>query len=140
MIQKLKKKERKNEMKETIKNFPTVLKKYIDAIMKMNFGELMIHFFELLILLVIASFLYIPIGLLKDILFTVFTFFTFEASEALNVVVDLIIKVLSFLFSACCFIYMFTKRYEELKKEKREVSKQEQGKPSLEEIDLPKEK
>lgn len=127
-------------MKETVKNFPSVLKQYIDAIMKMNFGELLLHFIELLILLLIASFLYIPIGLLKDMLFSIFAFFTFSASDTLNLVVDLIIKVCSFIASLYCFLYMFTKRYEELKKEKKKDSSFTQNQSFAEEIDLPKEK
>ena len=98
-------------MKQTIKNFPGVLKKYIDAIMKMNFGELLVHFFELLILLLIAAFLYVPIGLLKEILFSVLVFFSFQAGDTLNNVVDLIINLCSFVAFFLAFLYMFKKLY-----------------------------
>lgn len=129
-------------MKQIIKNFPGTLKKYIDAIMKMNFGELLVHFFELLILLLIAAFLYVPIGLLKEILFSIFVFFSFQAGDTLNNVVDLIINLFSFVAFFFAFIYMFTKRYEDLRREQeKEVSLlQEQEQKQVEEPELPKER
>ena len=129
-------------MLKTIKEFPGVLKKYIDAIMKMTFGELLVHFFELLILLLIASFLYIPIGLLKDLLFSIFVFFSFQAGDTLNNIVDLIIKVCSFIAFFLVFVYMFTKRYEALRKEqeKEENPVQIPEENKMEETELPKER
>lgn len=101
-------------MKKNIKEFGSNLKKYIDHIMKLGFGELFFHFVELVIVVLIACFVYIPIGLIQDLLFSVLGIVT-DVPTTIGLIINLIFSILSAVLAASAFMYMFNRRYEDLK-------------------------
>lgn len=136
-------------MKEYLKKFFKNVKSYIDYIMKLGFKDLFVNFVEIIVLVILASLIYLPIGLIDDLLFQVISI-VINSSVIFVKIYDLIFSILSAILAMFAFIYMFNKRYEDIEKirnNKNDVSrlkleKNDKAKQNvvLEEIELPKKK
>ena len=136
-------------MKEYLKKFFKNVKSYIDYIMKLGFKDLFVHFVEIIVLVILASLIYLPIGLIDDLLFQVISI-VINSSVIFVKIYDLIFSILSAILAIFAFIYMFNIRYEDIEKirnNKNDVSrlkleKDDKAKQNvvLEEIELPKKK
>ena len=136
-------------MKEYLKKFFKNVKSYIDYIMKLGFKDLFVNFVEIIVLVILASLIYLPIGLIDDLLFQVISI-VINSSVIFVKIYDLIFSILSAILAMFAFIYMFNKRYEDIEKirnNKNDVSrlkleKDDKAKQNvvLEEIELPKKK
>ena len=123
-------------MVSLLKSFGKSFKDYIDYIVKVSFGELIFHFFELLILILIALFVYVPLSVLEDVIWSLISLFNTDFSGVFTVVCN-VINALVALFA---FIYVFNKRYEDIKNapkgEKKEKVKEKDSKKQ--DVELPK--
>ena len=136
-------------MKEYLKKFFKNVKSYIDYIMKLGFKDLFVNFVEIIVLVILASLIYLPIGLIDDLLFQVISI-VINSSVIFVKIYDLIFSILSAILAMFAFIYMFNIRYEDIEKirnNKNDVSrlkleKNDKAKQNvvLEEIELPKKK
>lgn len=136
-------------MKEYLKKFFKNVKSYIDYIMKLGFKDLFVNFVEIIVLVILASLIYLPIGLIDDLLFQVISI-VINSSVIFVKIYDLIFSILSAILAIFAFIYMFNIRYEDIEKirnNKNDVSrlkleKDDKAKQNvvLEEIELPKKK
>ena len=136
-------------MKEYLKKFFKNVKSYIDYIMKLGFKDLFVNFVEIIVLVILASLIYLPIGLIDDLLFQVISI-VINSSVIFVKIYDLIFSILSAILAIFAFIYMFNIRYEDIEKirnNKNDVSrlkleKNDKAKQNvvLEEIELPKKK
>ena len=102
------------------KDFFKNLKNYLSYIMKVGFGELFIQFLTLVIILLISLFVYIPLGLIQDLVVTFFSTIGLTLGETGYLVLNLIFKSVELVVAICCFVYLFNKRYEDFKKAEEE--------------------
>ena len=102
------------------KDFFKNLKNYLSYIMKVGFGELFIQFLTLVIILLISLFVYIPLGLIQDLVVTFFSTIGLTLGETGYLVLNLIFKSVELVIAICCFVYLFNKRYEDFKKSEEE--------------------
>ena len=132
-------------MKKSIKSlfidFGKNFKFYIDYILKLNFGELLVHFIEFVLVVLGALIVYIPIYLVKDLMYTIFSLFG-EYSTIINLVFNILFNIIALVLCILAFLYLFNKRYEDLQneiKQKEENKRKEKSKESISDLDLPKE-
>ena len=131
-------------MFKMLKDFGHTFKKYFDYIMKVSFGELIFHFFELLIIVIISSLIYVPLTAIEDIVWNFVATFTDNISDTFSKGFHLVFLIITFLLAFIAFMYMFTRRYEDIKnaplKEKKAKDKEEEKKEQkeVEQVDLPK--
>ncbi len=128
--------------KEFGKNF----KKYFDYLMTVNFKELFVNTVILLLILVLAAFVFMPLGLIQDLVrnaITMTTEFTGKGDEIFNFVFRLIGTIGFFL----SFIYLFNRRLRDIDAFKEQVDDSIKGKKenykkeeTKEEFDMPKAK
>lgn len=132
-------------MGKLVKSFFKNLKDYLSYIMKVGFGELFIQFLTLVIILLLSCFIYVPIGLIEDIIISAMSFLGQVVSENTYQVLDLIFKIISFICAMFAFMYLFNKRYNDVQKLKNNLknkdnSENDNAKRVVEEVELPKEK
>ncbi len=128
-----------------VKNFIVNLKKYVDYLMKVNFKELFVNVVILFCILVLAAFVYVPVGLVQELVrsfIVIFISFTEVSVKLFNWSFNLISLVLAVL----AFIYLFNKRFSDIEFFKKQVQgKNEKLKIVVdsekgEELELPKSK
>ncbi len=108
-------------MKETFNKFKVNFKKYIDYLMTVNFGELFINVLILLCIIVLSTFIFVPVGLIESLIRDFLSLFITLPSAVLSVyawVFTLISTVLSFL----AFVYLFNKRFEDMDAFKKQIA------------------
>ena len=130
------------KIKEMFKDFGKNFKFYIDYILKLDFGELLIKFFELVIVVLLALIMYIPVYLIREFIYSVLSLLG-NYSVYVNLVIDILINGCALVVCILCFIYFFNRRFEDLQKEiknKEEITRKEKTKKVEEELDLPIEK
>lgn len=132
-----------------IKEFLKNLKQYLNYLMKVGFGDLFIQFIILVIILVLACFVCVPISLIQDIVVSFMDFGGQAISDGLYNSINLVFKIINFVVVMAAFMYLFNKRYDDVKKMEEDLKKQEKVKKKTdndvkkqkpEDIDLPKEK
>lgn len=132
-------------MKEMLNKFKTNFKKYFDYLMTVNFGELFINVLILLCILLLSTFVFIPVGLIESLIRDFIILFVTLPTIVLSIyswIFNLISTVLTFL----AFIYLFNKRFDDIEafkkqlKEKPQVKEENDAKTSEEELELPKTK
>ena len=108
-------------MFKIFKEFPGKFKKYIDHIVTVSFGELLIYLIEILVLiaipLLLASFC---VNLVKDVLYYILLIFM-EGSVIFFRIYD---AIFAFIVAVCVlygFVYLFNRRYVSFEKEIKEV-------------------
>ncbi len=144
---------------EEFKKFFPIGKKYIQYILKLGFKEFFVNVIELLLLVILSCLVYIPIDMLKDVLFKLLIIFI--KSDSFYYIYDLIFNIISACIAIYLFIKFFNKRYEnieEIRKDRKDImySKQSDSKDehkdkgdnkedierrerAMEEFELPKE-
>lgn len=132
-------------MGKLVKSFFKNLKDYLSYIMKVGFGELFVQFLTLVIILLLSCFIYVPIGLIEDIIISAMNFLGQVVNENTYQVFDLVFKIISFICAMFAFMYLFNKRYNDIQKLKNNLknknnSENDNAKRVVEEVELPKEK
>ncbi len=120
-------------IKKMMKDFGGNVKKYIDYIMKLGFGDLFIQFLILVIILVLACFVYVPVGLVQDLLWSIVNIMG-NIPVIVFSIYNIVFSLLSFVLAALAFMYLFNKRYSDVEKEIKEQKDKKEGKS----IELPK--
>lgn len=134
-------------MKEYLSDFIKNGKKYLEYLMKLGFKDLFVNFIEIIMLVILACLVYLPIGIISDLMFQIINIFVVNNAYFLKVY-DLIFSLISAILAVYLFVYMFNKRYaniEILRKEgKVEINnttvRENVKKVDEEEFELPKKK
>lgn len=121
-------------MKEMFKSFWNNLKNYINIIFKLDFGELFVYLLELILVIVTGLLTYIPVSLVKDLIFNIIALFNGNMNIVYNII-NVIFSLISLFVFVVVFIYCFNIRYAELKKNENE--KKAKKNKTDEDIELP---
>jgi len=140
------------------KKFLKVGKHYIGYLMSLGFKDLFINFLGLLLVVGLSLLVYIPVSMIRDILYKIIVIFV-SGSPTLYEVFDLVFTIISAILCILVFVYLFNKRYEDveklknsrsdnlyLNKDKKEKEENEENSFKVrtnevsEELDLPKAK
>ena len=125
-------------MKEMIKKFFKTLKDYINYLMKVDFKELFINTVILICIVILSAFVYIPVGMIKDLLHNLLSIFI-SFNNIFGLIFIWIFNLISAILAILAFMYLFTKRFESIKYNKDQTSKKENTKDKdKENLDLPK--
>lgn len=129
-------------MKKLFVNFKGNFKKYIDYIMSVNFGELFINVLILICILLLSTFVFVPIGMVESIIRDFIGLFC-GMPNFLSSLIKFIFTVISTIVSVLAFVYLFNKRFEDIeafKKQMNEKPGEKVVKKDEEELELPKTK
>lgn len=126
------------------KKFGVNLKKYCDYLMTVNFADLFINVLILICILVLSSFVFMPVGLLKTLIRDFILLFA-EVNGLFLSIFDWIFTLISTILTAFAFVYMFNKRFEDLDTLKKQLNEKTQNNTNVvkedeEELVLPKTK
>ena len=127
-------------MKEMFKNFGKNFKEYISYLMKVGFKELFINVLILFCIIVLATFVYIPVGLVEQLIFDFLKIFGTMPIVVSNIY-HWVFQLISFILAIFAFVYLFNLRFKDVKEKgidtKVEINKKGEEKVTL---DLPKKK
>ena len=130
-------------MKKLFVNFKGNVKKYVDYIMSVDFGELFINVLILLCILLLSTFLFVPVGMVETIIRDFINLF----GGLPNIVYSIyswIFNIISVVLSALAFMYMFNKRFDDIEAFKKQMKEKPESKETKkddkEELELPKAK
>ncbi len=129
-------------MKEMIKKFGINFKKYFDYLMSVNFGDLFVNVLILICILLLSTFVFVPVGLVEGLLRDFIQLFVTLPAVFLNIYAWLF-TLISTLFAVLSFIYLFNKRFEDIeafKKQLKEKPVTKETKKVEEELELLKTK
>ena len=130
-------------MKKMLIDFKKNLKQYIDYLMSVDFGELFINVLILICILLLSTFLFVPVGMIESIIRDFINLFG-DLPNLFYSIYSWLFTVISTIISALAFVYMFNKRFEDIetfkiqmkeKPEEKEIKKDKE-----EELELPKAK
>ena len=107
------------------KKFGTNAKKYCDYLMTVNFTDLFINVLILICILVLSSFVFMPVGLLKTLIRDFILLFM-DVNGTILSVYDWIFTLISTVLTIVAFIYMFNKRFEDLETLKKQLKEKPQ--------------
>ena len=128
------------------KDFGKNFKNYFDYLMIVNFKELFINVVILFCIIVLAAFVFVPVGIIQDLVRSMVTlFYSFSVTgDKLFNIVFLLISTIGFFLA---FIYLFNKRFSDIeafkkqvKDEKRIEKNNSDVKENVEELEMPKTK
>lgn len=130
-----------------LKDFIKNIKKFCTYIVKVDFKELFINTGTLVCYAIMAAFVYLPIGIIRDMLNDFIQFFT-PISGLGGEIYIFIFKLISAVLAILVFIYFFNKRYANIDKEsskdnkekKKDKESKEDKDKNNDDLDLPKEK
>ena len=114
--------------------------------MTVNFKELFINVVILFCIIVLAAFVFVPVGIIQDLVRSMVTlFYSFSVTgDKLFNIVFLLISTIGFFLA---FIYLFNKRFSDIeafkkqvKDEKRIEKNNSDVKENVEELEMPKTK
>lgn len=134
-------------MKEYLIDFIKNGKKYLEYLMKLGFKDLFVNFIEIIMLVILACLVYLPVGIISDLIFQIINIFVVDNVYFLKIY-DLIFSLISAILAVYLFIYMFNKRYADIENLRKE-GKIERNKTIVrenvknieeEEFELPKKK
>lgn len=125
-----------------INNFFKNVKEYAKYLMKVDFKALFANTVILLCIIVIAAFVYIPVGIVEDLIRS-FLEVTFGMSGVIVAIYSWIFKVIGAACSILAFMWLFNYRFNYVENEVTDpfngsVPKKEVKKEEKEEMDLPK--
>ena len=130
-------------MKKLFVDFKGNLKKYVDYIMSVNFGELFINVLILICILVLSTFLFVPIGMVETIIRDFINLFG-GLPNVFYSIYSWIFNIISSVLSILAFMYMFNKRFDDIESFKKQIKEKptdkENKKEDNEELELPKAK
>lgn len=125
------------------KKFISNVKNYVNYLMTVNFGELFINVLILLCILVLSTFVFVPVGLVQSLIRDFILLFGSMSNLFLSIF-DWVFTLISTVLAATAFIYMFNKRFDDLDLLKKQINnkqvKEVEPKKEEEKIELPKEK
>lgn len=125
------------------KKFISNVKNYVNYLMTVNFGELFINVLILLCILVLSTFVFVPVGLVQSLIRDFILLFGSMSNLFLSIF-DWVFTLISTVLAATAFIYMFNKRFDDLDLLKKQINnkqvKEVEPKNEEEKIELPKEK
>lgn len=99
-------------MKKELNLFFKNIKTYIDYLMTLGFQKLGVHFISLVFMVFIGLLLYIPIGLLADLVIQGIGIVP-NVPVIVITIIDYVFAIISFIAFLATFIYMFNRRFEE---------------------------
>lgn len=130
-------------MKKMLIDFKKNLKQYIDYLMSVDFGELFINVLILICILLLSTFLFVPVGMIESIIRDFINLFG-DLPNLFYSIYSWLFTVISTIISALAFVYMFNKRFEDIeafkKQMKEKPEEKEIKKDKEEELELPKAK
>lgn len=125
------------------KKFISNVKNYVNYLMTVNFGELFINVLILLCILVLSTFMFVPVGLVQSLIRDFILLFGSMNNLFLSIF-DWIFTLISTFLAVLAFVYMFNKRFDDLDLLKKQINnkqvKEEAPKKDEEILELPKEK
>ena len=125
------------------KKFISNVKNYVNYLMTVNFGELFINVLILLCILVLSTFMFVPVGLVQSLIRDFILLFGSMNNLFLSIF-DWIFTLISTFLAVLAFVYMFNKRFDDLDLLKKQINnkqvKEEEPKKDEEILELPKEK
>ena len=124
------------------KKFISNVKNYVNYLMTVNFGELFINVLILLCILVLSTFMFVPVGLVQSLIRDFILLFGSMNNLFLSIF-DWIFTLISTFLAVLAFVYMFNKRFDDLDLLKKQINnKQVKEEPKKDEeiLELPKEK
>lgn len=131
-------------MIKMLKNFKDNFKKYFDYLMTVNFGDLFINVLILLCIVLLSTFVFIPVGLIESVIRDFVLLFVDMSTMVLSIY-DWIFTLLSTIFSLLAFIYLFNKRFEDIEAFKQQFNNKKRSdnsvkndEPTKDSIELPK--
>ena len=130
------------KVKELCKEFFKNLKEYVAYLMKVDFKELFVNTVILICILALATFVYLPVSLVDDLILSLLTIFI-QFSATLAAIYHWIFKLISFVLSVLAFMYLFNMRFKDVKEkglENKVEIKPKNGDAPKTELDLPKKK
>ncbi len=92
------------------KKFISNVKNYVNYLMTVNFGELFINVLILLCILVLSTFVFVPVGLVQSLIRDFILLFGSMSNLFLSIF-DWVFTLISTVLAATAFIYMFNKRF-----------------------------
>ena len=129
-------------MSNMIKKFAGNFKNYFDYIMTVNFGDLFINVLILLCIVLLSTFVFVPIGLIESLIRDFLLLFI-DLPGMLLSIYSWVFTLISTLFAFLAFIYLFNKRFEDIEAFKNQLNNKapvKQVKKEEEVIELPKAK
>lgn len=130
-------------MKKLFVNFKGNVKKYVDYIMSVDFGELFINVLILLCILLLSTFLFVPVGMVETIIRDFINLFG-GLPNIFYSIYSWIFNIISVVLSALAFMYMFNKRFDDIEAFKKQMKEKPESKETTkddkEELELPKAK
>lgn len=130
-----------------IKKFVENVKKYCDYLMTVNFGDLFINVLVLICILLLSTFMFVPVGLISTLIRDFIMLFG-SISDLFLSIYDWIFTLISTVLTFIAFMYMFNKRFEDIEGFKKQIKEAppinldtKDNKESKEnDMELPKEK
>ena len=129
-------------MKEMFGKFKVNFKKYFDYLMTVNFGDLFINVLILLCIIVLSTFLFIPVGLVESLIRDFVLLFVDLPSMVLSIYAWLF-TLISTVLALLAFVYLFNKRFDDIEAFKKQLKEKPVAKEvnnEEEELELPKAK
>ena len=127
-------------MKEMSKEFFKNLKEFVQYLMKVNFKELFVNTIILVCILVLSTFVYVPIELVDRLIFDFIKIFGTMPGIVAQIY-HWIFHLISFICALFAFMYLFNLRFKDVKEKglenKVEIKNKSEEKVTL---DLPKKK
>ena len=102
-------------MKNMLKTFIKTLKEYVNYLMKVDFKELFANTVILVCILILAAFVYIPVGIVQDLIRNLLTIFI-NLNGIIGLIYTWTFSVIGAIVAILAFIYLFNKRYESIQK------------------------
>ena len=129
------------KIKNLFKEFFKCLREYVQYLMKVNFKDLFINTVILVCILVLSSFVYLPVSLVDDLIYSFITIFV-ELPIIVSSIYHWIFSLISLFLAVLAFMYLFNLRFKDVKeKSKNEKTVVVQNKEKkVETIELPKAK
>jgi phosphotransferase system glucose/maltose/N-acetylglucosamine-specific IIC component len=130
-------------MKKMFVNFKGNVKKYVDYLMSVNFGELFVNVLILICILLLSTFIFVPIGMVESIIRDFINLFV-DLPNLVDSIYSWVFTLISSVLSVLAFVYMFNKRFEDIeafkKQMKEKPAEKEVKKDNDDELELPKAK
>ena len=128
------------KLKLLVKTFIKTLKEYVEYLMKVGYKELFVNTVIIFCLFVLASFVFIPVNVVQDLIKDTLQLFA-GFNETFDAVFYWVFKVISVVSSVLVFMVLFNKRFDSIKNKNNGESFKKVSKINKEdEFDLPKAK
>lgn len=131
------------EVKKMFKDFIKNVVSYAKYLMKIDFRELFINVLILFCILALSSFIYVPISVVKDLLFSFISIFGVMPDIAMGIFL-FSFNLISAVSAILIFIRLFNLRFDDIEALRKQINdkpeKKESNTTESEELELPKAK